>query len=99
MSEPIPIACTLTPKGAADQLDEWATLRAAATDVAPIDDGVTMRFPAELAGTVDDLAAREATCCAFLSLTTRAEGDQIVLDITSADPAAQPVIAIIAGTS
>ncbi|MEM9468405.1 MAG: hypothetical protein AAGA90_23755 [Actinomycetota bacterium] len=94
MADPIPIACTLTTKQAADQLDEWAALRAQARSVEPIDGGVRVVLPSDMEPTARDLAAREAACCAFLTLAVDPVGDDVVVTITG--PAdAQPVIGLI----
>ena len=53
----VPIACTLTTKEAASQLDEWAVLRSAATTVAAVAGGARLTFPATSEATVRDLAA------------------------------------------
>ena len=73
-TERIPIACTLTTKEAASQLDEWGELRRAATSVAAVDGGYRLTFPASSEATVRDLAAREAQCCAFLGLSVERTG-------------------------
>lgn len=93
----MPVACTLTTAGAAQQLLEWEQLQQLTTRTADIAGGVAMWFSSELAGQVADLAAREAACCQFLSLTTTREDGTVRLDITSANPDAAPVIAMIAG--
>ena len=98
-TERIPIACTLSPGAAVDQSAEWRRLRAAATTTETINNGVALTFAADLAPTVEDLAAREQACCAFLSLDTTRKDGTIRLDITSDDPDAQPVIAHLAGTA
>ena len=59
--------------------------------------GRELSFPIELAPTVEDLAAREATCCSFLTIETQRDGDRIRLVITSADPAAAPVVEALTG--
>ena len=56
-----------------------------------------MRFPRQLEAVISDLAAREATCCAFLDLATEVAGDELVLDVTSPNPDAKPVISLLAG--
>ena len=94
--ERLPIACTLTTKQAASQLDEWAQLRASATEVEPIDGGVRLTLPSALEAATRDLASREAQCCAFLTLGVDRIGDAVVLTITGAEDA-QPVIGLIVG--
>ncbi len=96
-SDPIPIACTLTTADAARQLGEWQQLRRQATEVTTLADGVRMALPVELADTLDDLAAREASCCAFLTIATSRSSGQAVVDITSDQPDALPVISLLVG--
>ncbi|MEO1063226.1 MAG: hypothetical protein AAFZ07_17570 [Actinomycetota bacterium] len=91
-TEPIPIACSLTPAGATAQLAEWAVLREGSSGTEAIPGGRRLWFPVELAATVEDLAAREAACCAFLTIETARIGDRVRVDITADDPDAAPVI-------
>jgi hypothetical protein len=97
MAEPIPVACTLTPKDAAAQVVEWTDLRVDMLGAERIADGVEMRFPISLASVVRDLAAREASCCAFLDLVVTDVGDEVELRITSDAPEATGVIELLAG--
>ncbi|MDX2378446.1 MAG: hypothetical protein QNM02_01650 [Acidimicrobiia bacterium] len=97
MSEQIPVACTLTTKDAAAQVVEWTDLRMMMLDVERVEGGVEMRFPIALADAVRDLSAREATCCAFLTLVTTDRGDEVELRITSDAPEAAAVIDLLAG--
>ena len=92
---PVPIACTLSPRGAEAQLGEWAALREHVVDRRPVPHGQELSFLIELAPTVEDLAAREAACCSFLTIRTHRDGERVRLVITSADPAAAPVIELL----
>lgn len=96
-SKPRPIICTLSDDSAADQAQEWRDLRQRATSVEARDGGVRLVFPAEVEATVADLARREAACCAFLDLAWEGVDGEVVLDVTSDDPEALPVIALLAG--
>ena len=71
--EPQPIACTLEPSAVDDRVDEWRRLLDSATERAPVEGGVALRFdPAPgTAATVADLAAREQGCCSFFEFTLR----------------------------
>jgi hypothetical protein len=91
-----PIACSLPMRSAARQAVEWADLRPYAVEAEDIENGIAITFAIAAADTVEDLADREARCCAFLSLATTREPDAIRLDITSADPEARPVIEALA---
>ena len=98
MSRPrIPIACTLPPGGAEAQLGEWRSLRAHLVADEPIPGGRRLSFPIDLAPEVEDLAVREAACCAFLAIETHREADLVRVEISSEDPAAAPIIEALAG--
>lgn len=77
------LACTLSDRDAEAQALEWVDLQRLATNVAPIESGATMRFPKALAAGIQDLAEREAACCAFLNIVTLVEGDEFVVEITA----------------
>ena len=98
MTDPLePVMCTLTTADAARQAMEWNETRGHAREVSEVERGVRMRFPVDLADVIRDLAAREATCCGFLRLTTTVDDDELVLEITSDNPDGRPVIAMLAG--
>lgn len=96
-SEPIPVACTLTPAAAIDQSLEWADLRQHATKVESVGGGARMVFPIDREAAIVDLVERESACCAFLDITTESSGEQLVVEVTSANPDASPIIALLAG--
>ena len=96
-AEPIPVACTLTTAAAERQALEWEDLQRRANHVEAITGGARMRFPCGLEAQISDLVAREASCCAFLTLATEVTGDELVLDVTSPNPDARPVISMLAG--
>lgn len=98
MAEPIPVACTLTTKDAAERVLEWSDVRSHVTSVTRVTNGVEMVFPSAMSAAVHDLAAREAVCCAFLTLVTTDHPDRVELRITSGDPDAAGVIDLLAGT-
>jgi hypothetical protein len=58
---------------------------------------VRMFFPIERQAALLDLVERESTCCSFLDIITRAEPDQFMVQITSTNPDALPVIALLGG--
>ena len=97
MKKSIPISCTLTPDQATDQVSDWQQLQQQAQSSRRIPGRVAMTFAVELAPIVEDLAAGEALCCSFLSLTTSRRSETVLLEITSNDPAAKPVIDVLAG--
>lgn len=93
----IPVACSLSTNDAARQVLEWAELRSRARSTEPLDDGASMTFPDEFADAVDDLARREAACCAFLTINTTQRDGVVVVEITTANPDGVGVIDMIAG--
>ena len=98
-SEPLPVACTLTKKGAVDQAQEWTDLHQHIIGVESVPGGARMSFPIEFESLVADLAHREATCCAFLDISTSTAGGELVVDVTSTNPEALPVISLLAGSN
>lgn len=96
-SEPLPISCTLSPIAAGDQLLEWTELQGHATDVVALPAGARMRFPAELEPVIADLVSREVACCAFLDIKPRLTGGDLVVEVTSQNPDALPVISMLVG--
>ena len=93
-----PIACTLSPVDANDQLAQWSELRQLARKTERLAHGVAMTFAESEHDAVLDVAKREATCCAFLSFATGVSDGELRLEITSAQSDAWPVIATLSGT-
>ena len=98
MKKTIPVACTLGASEAANQLDEWRALHARIDRTERIEGGIRLRLAADLHATVDDLARRERACCRFLTIVVSATDSATVVEITSEQPAAGPVIDLLAGT-
>ncbi len=94
-----PIACSLSTEKAAVQLLDWANLQSHVVTTERLEHGVAMTFGADLSESVEDLAAREAECCSFLSIATIRSDDSIRLEITSDNPDAGAVIDMLAGAS
>jgi len=92
-----PIACSLTTKNAARQYLEWVDLQRHVLTVERIDDGAVMTFHAQLADSVEDLAAREASCCGFLSIKTMRSHGEVRVEITADNPDAYALIEAMAG--
>lgn len=92
-----PISCSLPPTDAPRQSLQWLDLRRHATRTERLDGGIVLTLGIELAGSVEKLAAREAACCGFLSITTTRTDREIRLAITSDNPAALPVMRALAG--
>lgn len=95
--EPQPVVCTLTPSAAAGQAFEWTDLHEQAIAVQPLPGGARIRFPSDLEPHIADLTNREAECCAFLDFSSIVVDGELILDITSPNPDALPVIALLAG--
>jgi hypothetical protein len=94
-----PITCSLSAKGSVDQAVEWADIQHRATRVAARPSGARMVFPLELATSIDELVSREATCCGFLDFVTAVAGGEYVLDVTSSNPEALPLIRLLSGVT
>ena len=92
-----PIACSLSTNKAAVQLLDWANLQSHVVITERLEHGVAMTFGADLTESVEDLAAREAECCSFLSIETSRTDDSVRLEITSEDPNASGVIEMLTG--
>jgi hypothetical protein len=88
------IMCTLTDDDARSRLDEYARLFAAAyagRERTATGTRWTLRAAPGVEDWARDLAAREATCCAFLTIAVTAAADHVRWEVT-ADPAAQAVV-------
>lgn len=81
----------------AGQALEWHDLQHLAIEVAALETGARMTFPATLAAAVEDLARREAACCGFLELTSEVENDLLTLSVTTANPDGLAAISMLAG--
>jgi len=92
-----PLFCSLRIDDAAAQAMEWADLRRDTVTTERLATGVALTFDIEMADKVEDLAAREAECCGFLSITTTRTDGAVLLEITSSHPDAKPVIDAIVG--
>ena len=92
-----PIACSLPLWDAAKQAGEWHELSDRALDVETIDGGVSVLYPSDLTHQVRDLVAREAACCAWLSIETSPTEEGIRVKVTSSNPDARPVIEALIG--
>lgn len=95
--EATPIACDLSLTEGARQALEWRDLQRRASSVEPIEGGVAIEYAAELRPRVEDLARREAGCCAFLEFRLSDLGDGVRLTITSEHADAVPVIELLTG--
>ena len=92
-----PISCSLTANEAEGQLNEWEELHKHVLRTETVVGGAALIFDVSLAERVEDLAAREVECCEFLSITTSRSSEEVRLEVTSEDPEAAPVIALLTG--
>jgi MerR family transcriptional regulator, copper efflux regulator len=87
-----PIACTLSPDRATDQLARWHALRATATARERVPDGVRIRFDRNSDITqIAELIAAEQDCCRFFTFNLGVDNDAVT--VTVAAPAdARPIL-------
>jgi MerR family transcriptional regulator, copper efflux regulator len=84
MSEPVPIACTLTSADLAAQARRWERLIAGAlTGRAEIADGLRLSFRAGAADELRALVAVEAECCPWATWRVKPTAGSVVLDVRS----------------
>jgi hypothetical protein len=82
MSEPVPVACTLTPADLAGQARRWQQLmKRALTGRAETPDGLRLSFRPEAQDELRALAAVEAECCAWATWTIEPAAGAVVLDV------------------
>jgi hypothetical protein len=95
-SEPIPVACTLTPAEGLTRMQRWqrlhdeAQLRAARRASAV---EVTYRRSADVASELDELVEAERDCCAFALWDVHAHEDALVLRIKARSAADRAAVA------
>jgi len=92
-----PIACNLTTADAARQALRWSDLRKYAVSTEHLEHGVALTLKLEVADAVEDLAAGEALCCSFLSITTTRTAQHVRVAIESENPDALPAIQALVG--
>ena len=81
----IPASCTLELQAAQPQAEAWHALLVEASLAEQSGDGLRLTFPIALADRTEDLALREAACCAFLTVTTLRTPSEIVLEVSADD--------------
>lgn len=92
-----PIACSLPERESRDQIGEWRALSPHRVTSERIDGGYAVTFDTEVAPVVEDLARREAACCAFLNIDAAHTERGVRLIMTSENPDALPVIEMLVG--
>ena len=83
----VPVACSLSTAGLAEQARRWARLAARAmTGYARTEDGLRLEFRPEpgVEEELRSLVAVEAQCCPWAAWTVLASGTQVVLDVRAA---------------
>ncbi|MFV1962721.1 MAG: hypothetical protein ACC658_12930 [Acidimicrobiia bacterium] len=94
-----PIACSLPLREAASQALEWTDLHRHVVSTEQLPGGLAVTYRTEVADVVEELVAREASCCRWLSLSTSRNADGIKVELASDNPDAWPVIQLLAGRS
>ena len=84
--------CTLTSDELVTRGARWRALGAA--DVADLENGLRLSFPAQTETELRELAQLERECCAFASWDVTTQGDRAVLDITAEGEAVPAVQAL-----
>ena len=84
MTEPAPIACTLTAADLADQARRWKRLIGwALTARAETPDGLRLSFRAEAGDELRALATAESECCPWATWRVERDAGAAVLDVRS----------------
>lgn len=86
-TDPVPVACSLTEREAAERAGRWRRLVAGARRQ-PIEDGVRLTLPADRAGEVATLAADEQRCCPFFDFRLHLAGPLAHLEVRAPSDAA-----------
>jgi len=83
--EPLPVACSLGQADLAGRADRWRALAGRAlARVSSTPRGLLLVFGAgpDVADELEALAALERGCCAFATWSVRADGGEIVLEVS-----------------
>jgi MerR family copper efflux transcriptional regulator len=82
MTEPVPLACALTPAALRGQARRWARLTGRdLTGRTETADGLRLRFRPEGEAELRALAAAESACCPWASWTVTASPGEVMLDV------------------
>jgi hypothetical protein len=92
-----PIACSLPLRDAAKQAGEWTDLHNRIVRFESKDGRYVVEYPIAIAEEVENLVAREASCCAWLTISTSRQSETIRLELESENPDARPVIEALIG--
>ena len=93
MTEPAPIACTLTAADLADQARRWQRLIGwALTARAETPDGLRLSFRAEAGDELRALASAESECCPWATWRVERDAGSAVLDVRSSSAGGAAVL-------
>ena len=85
-SAPPPVVCTLTTKALAEQTLEWNDISPMALSSVALPNGARSTFALTHAEAVEDLAAREMSCCgSWISISTE-RTHVLTLELTTTNP-------------
>jgi hypothetical protein len=85
MTQPVPIACTLTPADLAGQGRRWQQLLdRELTARAETGDGLRLRFRPEAEAELRALVLVETGCCPWATWTVQAGAGEVILDVRAA---------------
>ena len=83
-TNPLPIACALSPDQRSDRLVEWRSTVGGATERVEVTDGMRLRFDRRVdVGTLGALIAAEQDCCRFFTFTLTVGIDEVTLEVTA----------------
>ena len=94
--EPI-IACSLNGGEQQDRVEQWRRLLTTAVRREPVDGGVRVVLPMEVAAQVAGLAADEQACCPFFDFTLRLADGRLAFEVRAPAQAAD-LVAEVFGT-
>lgn len=87
------VVCNLSIGERPERLLEWSDLHSHALASAPLPDGFSWQFDADMSDAVESLAAREIDCCgSWLDAKTQRLDGRIELKVTTSDAGGLEVI-------
>lgn len=79
------IACSLTPGGQRERLNEWKSVLALAESREELPTGIRFRFRPNLTNHIRSLAVAEHECCSFLRFEVAETPDDLVLTVETGE--------------
>ena len=96
----IPVACTLDASDLPDRLAEWRSTLATVIRREPIDGGLRLVLPTDVAvGQLAELAAAEQDCCRFFGFAITMDERGVALEVTAPPDALDLVQSLFGETS